>query len=699
MKLLLNSVYLQRKRKLILSPQNHTLPIPYLATALKNLETYRFTLSIECIEILKTYSVKDFMLFYTHLLKQVKQLVGAHVKYRPMYPNFPQQVMSMSEAELYLRAIIHYATGIVYSFPEKERDPHQEKIKLKQIGLGSEEELLSIFRKVITANSSISFEDKEDLSLIISEIDDITKILPTEIPFKENMACTIAFCIQHNKVPPPGLHSYVQTVTDVLRIATAMSNGDTSLAENTQYRKFKRHERRMLLSLLEHCATENLDDWVKYKENWLRLGEILHPGEYKKRFPKTYQAFYTLRNQRKIETFNSRVEDAIQNKNHNLAVELLKKSPGELVRRMDHLLRTTSCINHILEPFEQVVHLVSTRVLLQLMTYYQHRNYQTDLRTFFPKGNVSKVYAIPNQLPVLPDSVCHQVIEIIQHCLTKRFSTLTHLGNIYVDEQLKRFPVPFSQRSASKALRTVSRGSKLPIPNGDTLRFFTWWKEGIVNGKDTGNVDIDLSVVLYNPKWEYLDHISYTHLKSEQYHAYHSGDIVTAPNGACEFIDINLRKLRNNGSRYAIFMISSFSMQPYCDLPECFAGWMIRQNPNSGEIFEPTTVQDRLDISSDTEICIPLIVDVEKREVIWTDLALTRNPFYFNNVEGNTASLVLMGKAMTTLQKTTLYDLFMLHAKARGNLVSSPSEADTIFSVETGITPFEIETITSEYMI
>lgn len=698
MNLLLNSIYLERKHKLILSPQIHTLPIPYLATALKNLETYGFTLSIECIEILKTYSIKEFVLFYTNLIKQVKQLVGAHVEYHPMYPDFPQQVMNMSEAELYIRAIIHYATGVLYQFPKKDKDPHQEKIHLKEIGLGSEEELLSIFRNIIASHSSISLQDKEDLSVIISEIDDITKILPSEIPFKENMAYIIAFCIQYNKIPPSGLDSYVQTVTDVLRIATVMSHGDASLAGNTRFKKFKRPERKWLLSLLEDSANKSLDDWLKHKKKWLRLGEILHPGEYKKRFPKTYQAFYILRNQRKIETFNSRIEKAIQNGDHESAVKLLIERPGEFVRRLDHLLRTANYTDLILNCFQQVVHFVSTRVLLQLMAYYQQRNDQTDLRTFFPKGNVSKACAIPNQLPTIPESVCHQVIEITQDCLMKRFSSLPTLGNVYVDEQLKRFTVPFSQRSASKMLRTVSRGSKLPIPNGDTLRFFTWWKEGTLNGKETGKVDIDLSVALYSAEWEYLDHVSYTNLKSEEYHAYHSGDIVTAPNGACEFIDINLSKLLANRGRYAIFMISSFSMQAYCDLPECFAGWMIRQNPNSGEIFEPATVQDRLDIASDTQICIPLIVDIENREIIWTDLALTQNSFYYNNVEGNTASLVLMGKSMTTMRKTSLYDLFMLHAIARGNLVSSMAEADTIFSVEKGITPFEIETITSEYM-
>jgi hypothetical protein len=56
-----------------------------------------------------------------------------------------------------------------------------------------------------------------------------------------------------------------------------------------------------------------------------------------------------------------------------------------------------------------------------------------------------------------------------------------------------------------------------------------------------------------------------------------------------------------------------------------------------------------------------------------------------------------MGKALTNLPKPNLYDLFTLHAKARGTL-STKKEAKTIFSVDEGITPFDIEKITSEYL-
>ena len=45
-------------------------------------------------------------------------------------------------------------------------------------------------------------------------------------------------------------------------------------------------------------------------------------------------------------------------------------------------------------------------------------------------------------------------------------------------------------------------------------------------------------------------------------------------------------------NRYVVTSINSFTEQPYCDLPECFAGWMARADTASGEVFEPRSVFD-----------------------------------------------------------------------------------------------------------
>jgi hypothetical protein len=332
------------------------------------------------------------------------------------------------------------------------------------------------------------------------------------------------------------------------------------------------------------------------------------------------------------------------------------------------------------------------------MAHFENRTKQQAVRAFFPKGNVAKVCSVPNELPVLSEDVCRELVSACREALLARFAELEPLDNVYVDESLRHCLVPFSQRSASKALRTLVRGSRLPIPEGDTIRFFLWWKEGEVGGKHTGRVDVDLSAVMYDAEWSYKEHISYTNLKSSKYRAAHSGDITSAPNGACEFIDLDIPSILKYGGRYVIMSVLSYTGQAFCDMPECHAGWMMRQEPASKEVFAPRDVVDKVDLSADSRICVPVILDLQERQLIWADLALRSHPHWVINVESNRRGFVEMGRAITTLAKPDLHTLFSLHGEARGHLVDVVDDADTIFSMQEGITPFDFEEIIANFL-
>ena len=300
---------------------------------------------------------------------------------------------------------------------------------------------------------------------------------------------------------------------------------------------------------------------------------------------------------------------------------------------------------------------------------------------------------VSNTLPYIDHEICNRAVAICENALVEIYGSKESLGKVYIDESLKNYLVPFSQRSSSKALKTIVRGSKIDIPyDADTIRSFVYWKDS-----QLGRTDIDLSAVLYSNEWKYLEHISYTNLRSHKYKAAHSGDITAAPEGASEFIDLDIASMKKYGVRYVVLSLNSFTFQPYVDLPECFMGWMTRQNPNSGEIYEPKTVQNKVDITADTTICLPMILDLYDYKIIWTDISLKAQPTW-NNVENNQKGMVLMGKALTSLVKPNLYDLFQLHTIARGEYCDSIEEADTVFSLDKGITPFDTDVIVSKYI-
>jgi hypothetical protein len=126
---------------------------------------------------------------------------------------------------------------------------------------------------------------------------------------------------------------------------------------------------------------------------------------------------------------------------------------------------------------------------------------------------------------------------------------------------------------------------------------------------------------------------------------------------------------------------------------------MMRQDPDSGEIFEPTTVVNKFDLTSDTQITIPVVLDLVTREAIWCDLGLAHFPYAVNNVENNKISMQTIARSIAELSKPNLYDLFTLHAHARGTeMVETPEEADTVFSVHQGIKPTDFAEIAANFL-
>ena len=252
---MLNEIVLRRRNKLTISNGEATQPnIPFISTILKNIENLGYTFSADVIDVLKTLPEKSLEDFYLELVPMLKNMVGADVTYHPMYPNFPMSVMEKEEAELYLNAIIHYISdGTLYPAEKKsERLPLFEDGNVKVLNLAAEDELQDIFTLLCASKTSISDSDKADLKQIM-EYGNVT--MPDEIPLKENVAVICKVYLENTTISTArDIQKYFKTSTDVLRLITAMSDGDVSLSANCKFRSFKRKERRIFMELLENCG-------------------------------------------------------------------------------------------------------------------------------------------------------------------------------------------------------------------------------------------------------------------------------------------------------------------------------------------------------------------------------------------------------------------------------------------------------------
>ena len=363
-------------------------------------------------------------------------------------------------------------------------------------------------------------------------------------------------------------------------------------------------------------------------------------------------------------------------------------------------------------------------MLLQVREHFLHRAEQADVRVFFPKGSLAKCHSERNDLPDIDERYCQEVVRICENALVKIYGQREPMGKVYLADDYRNYVVPFSQRSASKAFKTIVRGSRLPMASQtNAVRAFIWWTnmdKCDLESYDDGRVDIDLSAAIFDENWNYMEHVSYTNLKSEKYKACHSGDIVNGGpvdgDGVSEFLDVDVDSVVRYGARYVVYQVYSYTGQTYADMPHAMFGWMERADVNSGEIYEPKMVEQKLDLTAGSMVCIPVIFDCVKREFIWCDMNMSLSGVHMNtggnNLESNLSGVTAVCYSMVNVKKPHLYDLIALNVMGRGVLVDNREDADIVFdtalylnndTVENErdkmvITPYDTELFMSEYL-
>lgn len=667
-----------------------------VATFAANLMTYGYVMSPKLMEYLSQLDNEQITAIHDSTIRVIRNLVGDDVEHDPMYPNFPSQVMEMSNAQLYMNAIFHYFTHGHWR-PDYEKLPREfafEEVEFVTLDILSKEDYEDIFTTILASNASISDEDKQIVEWFIGNQNKnnfpFELLFPKDIPFKENL------CLVAGNLLKTGnqeyLKSCVKTATDLLRVIIHLCDGDISLAENTRFKSFPRAKRKLFIDILENVIKE--EDVQRHRNKWVRLFHNLHVGDYENRAPKTFEIAQKVRNGERLESINSQVEEGLKYGKAEDVVHLLKQRPGEYARRLDHLIRKSEDGGHtVVDEFMDCGHKVSTRVLMQLKAHFRSRaGNSVEKRVIFPKGSVAKAQSIENELEPIDEEVVEKLNTYIDGVLRDRFAEKESLGKVYLDENLKECPIPTQQRSASASLYSVATGTRLPMTDKSTLRFFIYWV----------GMDIDLSATLHDENFEMVDQISYTNLKSTLTNSCHSGDITRAQNGASEFIDINVEDAVDSGIKYIVMNVFVFSGPTFAEHDTCYAGYMTRDYPDSNEIVDPKTVEQKMDVESNSRNAIPVVFDIEEGKAIWCDLStIPRINRGGNNIHSNRATIQDMLEAMVNLDnKPTLYDLLRLHADARAEkVVEDKEEADISFAREDAdVTAYHVNEVVGEYL-
>ena len=657
---------------------------------------FGYVLDQSAIDNLTSTSKTEIVKFHNQVIKFLKDLTGSSRSYRPFWKGFPEEVMNKSEAELWVHQIVHYLSNGHYEPSDwtKARPTAFEQPRYTVITAGTEDQYLNIFTTLVSVNSSLTPEDLEYVKYFVSSGAELR--FPSVIPFKENL-CTLAAM---------GLDVPVKTVTDVLRIAVSMSGGDISLpavppakirtnrwssskSDNPyrsafKFKKFSRKERKYLLGLLEKTNCD-VREFALKDSRWIRLGEILHPGEYQNKYPKAFALFDDIRNTN-VKTWYGEVNDAFKvgitpTDRFRNGVKKLSERPGELMRRLDSIIRTSSedkkkiLYSTIVEASGKT----SNKVLFEVFNHFEKRDKPITGRSVMIKGKRKRT-PLPD-LKALKKSDIEEVQMAVIKSLEAKFSSLDPLGNVWIDEDLKKIPLPSNMRSMNAALRPTIRGQRVPIgnQNAKVIRAFVHWFD------EHGNRDIDLTATYIG--MGKTEHVGWNGHHNSKFGCY-SGDIRHRKGACAEYIDINVDTALAEGFKYVVLDARNYNGGTLEEITDCVFGYMERENAKAGEIFVPKTLANTVRLRSASSNTIVAVVDLETREYIFLDIDQDGIPVASANFDKIMAAI----KPYTELPKFSVYDLLKLHADTRGNIVEKREDAETQFDFDKFSTSY-VETL------
>ncbi|WP_329579156.1 hypothetical protein OG500_10825 [Kitasatospora sp. NBC_01250] len=635
-----------------------------------------FKLSAALLERLSGLSEEAVVAVAARTLATVREMVGDHVEHNVYFVDFPANVPDTFD--FWMRCIAEaladdvsragtpaqLGTGAVdlLTLPSYGSYAHTyaemlaahgeliaaagDRLTVLHPGGTLEDEVTALYLALAGSTTPLGEEALRDLGALAGHCVDGPQ--PAAIPVRENRAVVNLARLD------AGAPLLLDTVTDVLRLACALSDGDVTLLEPTRFRSLSRPVRRALLAGLDAvvaAAPAKLADVSAHREAFKRLGERLHPHEYP-RWPHAAEVFAVARGEQQVRSFDSRVEELFAAQDVTGAARLLTAAPGRLFRALDRLLRacrTQDERDAVVAAAEQVAPQVAGRVLLSVREYFHNRPRQPGERRVFVNRRGRGWVTADTRPPVLPPE-CERLIAALDAELRRR---LPAPGHLLIDPDILDVALPLSGNATAAGLGVLPRGSLSPV-DGDLLRFFVYWKQ------TSRTTDFDLSALLLDAEYGTVGWLSWTELT--QVEGEHSGDITDAPDGASEFIDLRLGSVRGD---FIVPQVNVYAGEGFDEVEESFFGFMLREAEQQGRPFEARTVRMKSELRGPGRVALPLVflrgADGSWRAK-WLHLHLQGDP-QANQVEGNQMSVATLVRGIVERDHLTVRHLTDLLAE------------------------------------
>lgn len=592
-------------------------------------------------------------------------------EFRTMYADFTHYVPAAEEDGLYFAALAHYFTTY---FGQSWLPPYAQRIVepladagRTEVKVASKSDLTDLVTALVASSQPFSVGDERDVLALAPYL-----LGPQDVPVRENLALLVA-----EQVAGVDWAQQLTTTTDVLRVAAALSGGDRSLVENTRFR-LSRAQRRFLVEELERVLGRgdwgrHLQDMHRFRERWKRVLRAIHPQEYPqaKRVNLVRQMIHeTNAPDMPVPppSRESEIARLVREGSVDKLVQLLTQQPGDFARRLHALIRHLPDKRaQIVEAFAGVAPQVSARVLVQMWNFFHSaRQDEMPFRVVLTRAGGARATFIRNTLA----GEYADVIEAIEKGLAGRLAGREFRIESRVAGALEACAVPLALRSSSSSAFALARGSRVPLGEKPWLRLFLHWR----NIEPEVPTDIDLTAVFFNAQTHQTRWISYTHLRDETLGAYHSGDIIDAPEGAAEYIDVDRNKARRAGYRYLVVMAYAYSRHNFESIPDAQVGVMTRSDPHAGEHYEAGEMVVRTDLVTPSRAMTPTVIDLATGELVWVDWSVTVDEREAVNVESSVSSLGVLVQSVRSGAVMTMGQFLRL----TGARVSAEKKAEAL---------------------
>jgi len=705
---------------------NETLSIEELATLIKKFEGYGYIFSKE-LAIAISKEERNVIIDKLKAVIKVIEDFKSDKNYTVFYKNFPDEVINMSEVDLYINQILHYWIGYLPSNSEniiKEDVKPSKLVKARELNLIDDEMIEKLFVDLLSSNVTLSEQYLDDVCVLTNNksIKELEKYMEY-IQMKETLTTVSSYILKKEGV----LIGNFKTATDILRLIAKIS-ADELNNKHIHFAYFSRTELSQLMTKLENLQNP-MPDIKRYSKPWHTFFKLYAKKINFNKYPKVRNAVDILFGDISYMTERGKINEKI-NRLPAMSEEELDNFVKEyIVFYGDYVREILSLLNKakenqyekLLLGLENCVTKVNTRILFQL--YDRIINLKAKDKTVPRLVNSKGKWRRLKESISLSDELLNRVLQIVEDGIKTQLKEKENLGKVFIDEDYKNIMLTTSEKDSNVSLRPMTRGSRIKFnPNAEVLRFFVAWKnldEKTLKELNTAyskldektlkelipmysRVDVDLSALTFNENLEFNDVVAYYNQKKSGF-AF-SGDITNAPEGALEYIDVfDLERLKKKGNRYILMQIRSYNGYTFEEINSVYAGVMELTSIEAKEKknMYSTAITEGFQIVSSERTTNTILVDLKKFEYIWLDMNMDSYKLdIFQNALNYEEIPYLndMLRYFSRKQYVTMYDLLKLNADVRGVLTKDKKEADVIFEKVDNKNNLALADILSNYL-